>query len=221
MRLLLSLILCLLTSCTVPPPTAALAVPSEPSTIVIVHGLFANPDHVRPLHNALTAEGHRCLSPALTPNDGSVSIETLAQQLSRYLSEALPSQAPIQLVGHSMGGLVALEYLTRHGGDRRTRALYTIASPHQGTFLANLHGGVGGREMITGSSFLNRLNATAPRCPVTTYRSSRDLVIIPNNSSTLPYADNQVIASPGHNEVLSAPALHQDLARRIQQIDQQ
>lgn len=220
MRLLLSLLACLLASCAIRQPAAALAVPREPSTIVIVHGLFATPGHVRPVHNALTAEGLRCLSPALTPNDGSLSIEGLAQQLDRYISQELPPQAPIQLVGHSMGGLVALEYLNHHGGSSRTRALYTIASPHQGTLLANLHGGAGGREMIAGSSFLTRLNATTPNCPVTTYRSTRDLVIIPNSSSALPYADNQVITSPGHNEVLSAPALHQDLARRIQQVDQ-
>ena len=210
-----------LASCASQQPATSAPVPPQPSTIVIVHGLYANANHVHPLSNTLTAEGFTCLTPTLLPNDGSVSIKELAQQLNDYLARELPADAPIQLVGHSMGGLVALQYIQQHDENMRTRALHSIACPHHGTILANLHGGTGGREMLPGSPLVKELLSTVPHCPVTTYRSPHDLVIIPNNSATLTYADNQIIASTGHNEILSSEELKKNLLLKIRHIEAQ
>ncbi|MBK1835569.1 esterase/lipase family protein [Roseibacillus ishigakijimensis] len=214
--LLLSLVL---GSCTVPPPPGA-STPPRPSTVIVVHGLYAGSGHVRPLQEALTARGFHCLTPNLQPANGSVSIETLARQLGQFVTENTAAEDPLQFVGHSMGGLVSLQLLQDPVWARRCRGLATIATPHQGTVLANLHGGPAGREMTPGSLFLRNLHARPPSFPVTTFRSTRDLVIIPNISSELSNADNRVITAPGHNEILQQTDLHDQLAQLIRSRDQ-
>lgn len=216
----LSLLLLLLASCAIREPvTRAQAPPARPSTVILVHGLYADQSYFKPLQDRLRSAGITTLSPDLTPSDGSAPIEQLALQLQDFISKNVPPNEPLQLVGHSMGGLIALQYLLEPSHSARCRSLYTVATPHRGTLLAALHGGPAGNQMMTNSPFLNTLTRTAPPFPVTTYRSTRDLVIIPNSSSTLPFADNQIITAPGHNEILDTPALADDLIARIQRTD--
>lgn len=217
--LLLLLFTLFLGACTLPPLAPLARVESKPSTLVVVHGLFANANHVAPLTEGLRAQGFTCFAPNLQPNNGSTAIESLAEQLDGYIQQNIPSDAPIQLIGHSMGGLVALQYLQDPQRAARCRGLFTIATPHRGTLLASLHGGVAGRQMVSNSSFLRNLHAQPPSLPVTTYRSTNDLVIIPNSSSTLPFADNELIESPGHNEILRSEALLKNLLARIRDLD--
>ena len=219
MKSLLVFLTLLLAACTVPLPQSQSAEAPRPSTIIIVHGLYANAGHVAPLKQGLESKGFTCFAPELQPNDGSVSIETLAQELDSYLAANVPPDAPLQFVGHSMGGLVALQYLQTPQHAARCRGLSTIATPHQGTFLAAFHVGPAGREMTTNSSFLKKLNSRPPPFPVTTYRSTNDLVIIPNSSSKLPYADNQLIESSSHNEILQSPRLLSELTNSIKARD--
>lgn len=218
MRLLLAFCLSLLAACSVAPPVVK-SEPSQPSTVIIVHGLFANANHVRPLRVALESQGHRCLSPNLVPNDGSLSIEQLADQLATFVARNVPADAPQQFIGHSMGGLVALQYLQDPRAASRCRGLYTIATPHNGTLLAAFHGGQAGRQMSSGSPFLKRLHARRPPFPVTTFRSTKDLVILPNSSSTLPFAENHLIESNSHNAILQSPRLHSHIGQRIRTRD--
>ena len=219
MKALLPILALLATACTVAPPPPRVVEPAKPSTIIVVHGLYANAAHVRPVKDRLTAAGFTCFALDIQPNDGSISIESQAEQLASYIDQNVPANAPLQLVGHSMGGLVALQYLQDRTHAARCRGLYTIATPHHGTFLANFHGGAAGREMVSNSAFLQKLNANRPPFPVTTYRSTNDIVIIPNSSSVLSFADNELISSGSHNEVLQSPQLLTDLTRRVQARD--
>lgn len=47
-----------------------------------------------------------------------------------------PGLGPLTIVGHSKGGLIAAYYVKRLGGWRRTRAVVTLGTPHQGTPVA-------------------------------------------------------------------------------------
>ena len=219
MKALLPILALLATACTVAPPPPLVVEPAKPSTIIVVHGLYANAAQVRPVQDSLIAAGFTCMALDIQPNDGSISIASQAEQLAGYIEQNVPADAPLQIVGHSMGGLVALQYLQVRGHAARCRGLYTIATPHHGTFLANFHGGAAGREMVTNSAFLQRLNAKQPPFPVTTYRSTNDIVIIPNSSSVLSFADNELISSGSHNEILQSPELLTDLTRRIRAQD--
>jgi pimeloyl-ACP methyl ester carboxylesterase len=97
---------------------------------------------------------------------GVLPIEDLAEQLGLYIKNLRytdgTSVPQVDLVGHSMGGLIARAYLA---GKRKTvgsfapppvhkvRKLITIATPHFGSFLASSIG-VQSPQMMPGSQFL-------------------------------------------------------------------
>lgn len=207
-----------LSHCASHPPVETLP---EKSTVIVVHGLFASEITMRPLRNALTEAGIPTLAPSLKPADGSVGIDILAQELKKFLDTRLAPNAPIQIVAHSMGGLVSQYYLEKLGGNQRCRGLYTLATPHHGTMLAHLHPGPAGRQMEIGSPFLqDLLGHSRTRYPITCYRSSTDVVILPNESSTLTHATNLKFTTPGHIYLTHDSALQKDLIGRITAIDQ-
>ena len=70
--------------------------------------------------------------------------------------------ARVDIVGHSMGGLVGLDYLKRLGGRHRVRRLVMLGTPTQGTWSA-LFGlvtaplGLASLQLLPGSPFLREL----------------------------------------------------------------
>jgi len=97
---------------------------------------------------------------------GDVSIEQLAGQLNNYLLGLRytdgTSVTQVDLVVHSMGGLIARAYLAGKGqssgvfsppANHKVRKLVTIATPHFGSFKA-LYVGAQLSEMALGNQFL-------------------------------------------------------------------
>jgi len=60
-------------------------------------------------------------------------IETIANQLENYIENTVdpPSESKIDLVGHSLGGMVARTYV-QNNSDHQVDQLITIGSPHKG-----------------------------------------------------------------------------------------
>lgn len=56
--------------------------------------------------------------------------------MRHYFKDKYPDRATVNLVGHSMGGLVIAEYLVRRGGEKKVGKVATLASPFQGSFEA-------------------------------------------------------------------------------------
>jgi triacylglycerol esterase/lipase EstA (alpha/beta hydrolase family) len=106
-----------------------------------------------------------------------------------------------------MGGLAARRYLASHGA-RRVACLVTIASPHAGTVLARLALGANALQMRPGSAFLRELvqveNGNAP-CPATSIYSWQDNLVMPQDTSRLPWARNIALESMGHITILQSP----------------
>lgn len=74
-----------------------------------------------------------------------------------------PGLAPLTIVGHSKGGLVAAYYVKKLGGWRRTRSVVTLGTPHHGTPVAYLGLPLAPfarsvLQMLPGSDFLARLH---------------------------------------------------------------
>jgi triacylglycerol lipase len=74
-----------------------------------------------------------------------------------------PRLAPLSIVGHSTGGLVAAYYVKKLGGWRRTRAVVTLGAPHRGTPLGWLGLPLPGiarslAQVAPASAFLARLD---------------------------------------------------------------
>ena len=124
----------------------------------------------------------------LVPRNGDAGLDHLAGQLAAWIEAHFAAGQSIDVVGFSMGGLVARYYVQRLGGIERVRRFITMSSPHKGTWTAFLRQNRGARQMRPGSAFLQDLNrdaATVCRIEFTTIRTPFDLMIVPADSSEL------------------------------------
>ncbi len=168
-----------------------------PRPLVLLHGYRNHPECWRPL----LAHLQRCT----TPDGCAVHVPALAPdadltRLATELDQSLPA-GEIDLVGHSMGGAVAvaLDHRRRH---RRARVL-TLAAPLRGTWLARWGRAAhypGPRQladMTPGSAFLAHLQAAlAPsRGRLYAWRAVGD-VVVPDASALVPEAIQRRYAYP-------------------------
>lgn len=174
---------------------------AAPPRVLVVHGIWDTSRTLRQMAEAIRSSGAETLSVQLSPNDGSVSLDTLARQAHEDVERAFGKDAALSIVGFSMGGLVARSYLRQFGQPGKIPAVITIASPHHGTLTAFLNGKTGIRDMRPGSPFLLALENDHLRFPETrwiTIRTPLDLMIVPSTSSALPWAKNLVVPALAH-----------------------
>lgn len=175
-------------------------------TVVFVHGLAANRGSMFPLQGALAMDGHRRQLAISYPSTG--SIEALALRLKRRIDTEVKG-GEIDLVCHSMGGLVARFYLQQLDGARRVRRLVTLATPHLGTHMTAWMPVPLVRQMSVGSPFLEHLNALpAPEgVEVTSIGAGRDLIVLPADNARAPFGSYHRFEHVGHTSLLLSPAV--------------
>jgi pimeloyl-ACP methyl ester carboxylesterase len=104
--------------------------------IVMIHGMFAGAWCWEHYKTYFEEKGYRCFTPTLryhdmNPNDepdprlGTVSLRDYADDLEKYIRQI---DAPVILMGHSMGGLLAQMLASRNLAD--AAVLLAPASPH-------------------------------------------------------------------------------------------
>lgn len=150
----------------------------------------------------------RIISPQ--PSDGSVGIDVLARQLADTIAATVPPATPLNLVGFSMGGLICRAYLQQELDTARVERLITIATPHQGTWMAYTYHRPATLQMRPGSAFLTQLNqdlSALQRINFTSIWTPLDLTILPAHSSALPVGTMIPILSPFHYTLVSDPRI--------------
>ncbi|MBI1318293.1 MAG: alpha/beta fold hydrolase [Candidatus Hydrogenedens sp.] len=123
-------------------------------TVVLVHGYLCNPSIFLPMQAYLRHRGIRQVMAYGYPSTHGV--EQGAIGLKRFLREQVRG-GEVDLVCHSLGGLVARTYLQELGGARRVDRCITLGTPHLGTYNAYWLANRVGREMRPGSVLLRRL----------------------------------------------------------------
>ena len=176
----------------------------ETRTIVLVHGLGANPASFLPLQAYLRLHGHHRFVSCHYASHG--SLEAAALVLKRTLDTQVRG-GRIDLVAHSMGGLVARFYLQQLGGARRVDRLITLGTPHGGTHAANFIPSALVRQLLPGGPFLEHLNALPPPpgVEVTSIVGGRDVLIQPVESARCPFGRSVRFDELGHMELLFQP----------------
>jgi pimeloyl-ACP methyl ester carboxylesterase len=138
------------------------------------------------------------------------SVHANARRLARFCDAVRreTGAARVDLVGHSLGGLVALEYL-HDAGPARVRRLVTIASPHAGIAWRGPIVGSGAALMRRGSTFLVERATRAVPVPSLSLYSSHDNVVHPPATSTLAPRGGRdhAVSHVGHLSILFDPAL--------------
>jgi len=208
---------------------------SRRGPVLLLSG-FASPRRAHAeLERQLRRDGFRVFSLNLSGLLGAFGlrgIDDLADQV-RVRVERLyardPELGPLTIVGHSAGGLVGAYYLKRLGGWRRSRALVTVGTPHQGTPLAYAALPLGPLapslwQLAPGSSFLERLRGPWPRGVRVTSIYSRHDRVTPFPSAVLdtlghPLARNVELETAGHRELLLGSRAYGALVEELRALD--
>jgi pimeloyl-ACP methyl ester carboxylesterase len=174
-------------------------------TVVFVHGYLANPSIFYPVRAYLRARGLRqVLFFDYRSTDGVVEG---ARRLKEYLRKHVRG-GRIDLVCHSMGGVVGRVYLQELGGHRRVDRCITLATPHRGTYNAYWIPSRVGRELRPDSALIERLSASrkvSAGVRFTSIAAGSDNIVIPRVFS----ANEKTVRIPdvGHLGLLFSPAV--------------
>jgi pimeloyl-ACP methyl ester carboxylesterase len=131
--------------------------------VLLIHGYLATRGSLHLLEGQLVRRGHVVMSYPLGPinlRDIRDSAGLIARKVESVVAQTGVER--IDIVGHSMGGLVGLYYLKRLGGRHRVRRLILLGTPAQGTWSALLGLitaplGAASLQLLPGSPFLREL----------------------------------------------------------------
>ncbi len=176
--------------------------------VLLLHGYFATRGSLHLLEMRLRNRGHVVFSYRLGPLHTG-GIETSAALVARKVESlcAKTGLPRIDVVGHSLGGLVGVSYVKRHGGGDRVRRLVLLGAPAAGTWTA-LAGlvttplGRGGLDLLPGSDGLRQLRDLPfpPGVDAISVAGARDFIAPPD--STLLAGARSIVLPTSHAGLL-------------------
>jgi triacylglycerol lipase len=167
--------------------------------VLLIHGIDDTVVLFRRLRPYLEERGWRVHDLDLVPNNGAAGLDELALQVRSYVKAHFSGE--FDLVGFSMGGIVARYYVQRLAEPGRVRRLVTISSPHRGTWTGFLRNNKGARQMRPGSEFLRALHAERHKLEGVRFTSiwnPFDLMILPARSSVVAEARSVPVKVAAH-----------------------
>ncbi len=213
----------------VPAASQALAEPADPGAgtpsahapVLLLHGFIDNRSVFVLLRRSLRRHGWPQVW-SLNYSPLTCDLRTAAALLGRHVEEvcARTGHERVDMVGHSLGGLIARYYIQRLGGDARVRTLVTLGTPHGGTRVAPLmsaHPLV--RQMRPDSDVIAELAEPAPHCAThfIAFWSDLDQIMVPVGTAAIDHPDlisrNVRVSGVGH---LALP-VHPEVAAGIRQ----
>ena len=132
----------------------------------------------------------------------SAPVPYYAERLGLYVDEVLRASGAeqVDIVGHSMGGLVAAFYVNVLGGNTRVRRLVTLGAPWRGTATWVFGGRRQARDMAPDSDVVKAVQEL--KVPTTAIWSRSDAMIFPAERAKPDGGDAIELANLGHNEML-------------------
>jgi triacylglycerol esterase/lipase EstA (alpha/beta hydrolase family) len=182
--------------------------------VVLVHGLGGNRGLWLPLRLFLRMNGHRRVH-AFGYKDG--TIEQHAGDLKGFLDAVLltTGEGQVDIVAHSLGGIIARYGIQRLGLAGKVRTLVTMATPHQGTYAARYANTTLTRSLRPESDVIQGLNADdLAGYPLRFFSiySNRDVYVVPAEGMTHPAAENVFLPDVSHSEYLVSPQVFRVVA---------
>ena len=169
--------------------------------ILMLPGYGQNRSSLVWLRRFLLARGFRWVWAVNHPRRNA-SLAERAASLGRRVAElkAATGADQVDLIGHSMGGLVAAWYCQRLGGQEHVRRLVTIGTPWRGTRLAVLAPAPVAHELLYGSHVLDGL--APPGVSAVSIWSPDDPIVVPAQSAVADGVESVRVDSAGHHELL-------------------
>ncbi len=180
-------------------------------TLLFIHGLGGHRGNFLPMRLWLGLRGRRRgYSIGLPPGD---DLQHLGRWLCALIDEIvqvndLPDDAQVDIIAHSMGGVVArLAALEVHTAQRIS-TLITLGTPHAGTGAARFAATARCRDLRQGSAVMQRLAAQVPwsgHPRLICFWSASDPMMQPERTAQVPGADNRHLRGHSHTDYLLKP----------------
>jgi pimeloyl-ACP methyl ester carboxylesterase len=170
--------------------------PGDP--IVFVHGYFQNRANFVGLARAIRDAG---IAPMFGFNYPWIArVEPNAARLLSFVERVCKGtgRAHVTLVAHSLGGLVALEYMLHtEAGRARVRRCVTIATPHAGVRWRGPILGEVGAQMRHGCAYIEDRAGHTIAVPTLSIFSTHDNMVYPPETSRLAMRGGRDVAVEG------------------------
>ena len=183
--------------------------------VVFVHGYMQNRVNFLGLARALT-RAH--VGPLYGFNYPFTSdIVESAKRLARFVEVVCreTGKSQVDLVAHSLGGLVALEYMHSDEGRAIVRRCITVASPHAGVTWRGPVIGLAGTQMRQGGVYLKERAERVLGIPTLSIFSTHDNIVHPPATSALAARGGVdfEVRDLGHLAILFAPEVAAEVTR--------
>jgi triacylglycerol lipase len=144
-----------------------------------------------------------------------------ARQLAWFVEhvQSVTGAPQVDIIGHSMGGVVGRYYVQLLGGDGAVANLVTLGSPHLGTDVSEFGIGHPTRELLVGSKLVQRLSVAPPP------QDTRVLMILSHADALVPAHTQEALALPraerivyddlGHVALLGSRRVSRDVIKRL------
>jgi triacylglycerol lipase len=135
-------------------------------------------------------------------NRRNTAIPVMASALAARVDQlqSASGAAKVDLVGHSMGGIVSAWYASQLDGAANIRRIVTLGTPWKGTRMHIWGPGVEAKDLSPDSDVIAQVQA--PPVPVTAIWSPVDQLLIPGDCARCDGHENIVVEQCGHMEML-------------------
>lgn len=189
--------------------------------VVLIHGYFHNLSGYFVLSQKLKKRGWNLIFP-INLNTYTWSIESMAREVKKAVEKIIKSTGykKVDIIGHSLGGLVGRYYVQNLGGYKNVANLITLAAPHWGTELAFLGIGPSAKQMRPNAEFIDRLNMDLSNLHKVRFAaiwSPFDALIIPPTNAILRGAGKNIrIDFVGHLGMLYSDRVFELICKLIE-----
>ncbi len=157
--------------------------------IVLIHGYFHNLSGYFVLSQKLKRRGWTHIHP-INLKTYTWSIEKMAREVKKQVESVIKNtrHKKVDIIGHSLGGLVGRYYVQNLGGYKNVENLISLAAPNWGTELAIFGIGPSAKQMRPDAEFIDRINTDIDNLRKVHYFSiwsPFDALIIPPTNAIL------------------------------------
>lgn len=155
--------------------------------LIFVHGLGGDRGNFLPMALYLSFKG-RNRSYRIHFEKGQ-SITNMADALAQFIKDvkAVTGEEVVEIVAHSLGGIVARLALANNDMGKSVNTLITLGSPHKGTYAARYANTPVLRDIRPDSKLVKRLNETPlpTNIKLFSFWSKNDLLVLPPESAIM------------------------------------
>lgn len=188
--------------------------------LIFLHGLFQNRACWWWLRFRLKCAGY--------PNQVAINlpfwrdIETLSEEVAKTVDQVRHRQGidKVVLIGHSMGGILARNYIQRRGGAERVSCCILLGTPNHGSRLVPFAISQLARHLLPQSPFLGELNREPfpYEIPLVNIFSWQDNLVLPPDHARLSAGRETALRDVGHAGLLFHSSTFQSIIQSLKEI---